>query len=143
AEQEFRRVFEALPNYPVAHQAYGVMCLVPQGRLEEAIGELTTALHLDPLALWVNAQLGFVYFLNRQYEQAVAQLLKTLELDECFCLAHLFLAAAYSQLGNPKGALAALEEAQKQGEQGTRILGWLTLVNAQLGRKAKVLAIVR
>ena len=70
-------------------------------------------------------------------------LLKTLELDECFYLAHLFLAAAYSQLGKLKEALAALEEAQKQGEQGTRILGWLALVNAQLGRKAKVLAIVR
>src|SRR5262249_12107847 len=32
AEREFRRVFEALPNYPIAHQAFGAMCLVPQGR---------------------------------------------------------------------------------------------------------------
>jgi serine/threonine-protein kinase len=143
AEQEFRRVFEALPNYPIAHQAYGVMCLVPQRRLDEAIGELKIALQLDPLALWVNAQLGFVYFLNRQYEQAVAQLRQTLELDERFYLAHLFLAAAYSQLGKLKEALAALEEAQRQGGEGTRVLGWLALVNARLGRKQKVLAIVQ
>ena len=142
AEQEFRRVFEALPNYPVAHQAYGVMCLVPQRRLDEAIEELKIALRLDPLALWSNAQLGFVYFLNRQYEQAAAQLLKTLQLDDCFYLAHVFIAAVYSQMGKPKEALAALEEAQRQGGEGTRALGWLALVNAQLGRKKKVLAIV-
>ena len=143
AEQEFRTVFEALPNYPVAHQAYGVMCLVPQGRFDEAIGELKTALQLDPLALWANAQLGFVYFLNRQYEQAVAQLLKTLELDDCFYLGHLFLAAAYSQLGKLRQALSALEEAHKQGGEGTRVLGWLGLVNAQIGRKTKALAIAQ
>ncbi len=143
AEQEFRRVFEALPSYPVAHQAYGVMCLVPQRRFEEAIGELKIALQLDPLALWVNAQLGFVYFLNRQYEAAVAQLLKTLELDDCFYLAYVFLGAVYSQLGKLKEALAALEEAQRQGGEGTRVLGWLALVNAQLGREKKVLTIVQ
>ena len=143
AEQEFRRVFEALPNYPVAHQAYGVMCLVPQRRFDEAIEQLKIALQLDPLALWGNAQLGFIYFLNRQYEQAVAQLLKTLELDDCFYLAHTFLGAVYSQLGKLKEALAALEEAQKQGGEGTRVLGWLALVNAQLGRKKKVLTIVQ
>ena len=143
AEQEFRRVFEALPNYPIAHQAYGAMCLVPQGRFDEAIDELEIALHLDPLALWVNAQLGFVHFLNRQYEQAVARLLKTLELDDCFYLAHLFLAAVYSQQGKLKEALAALEEAQQQGGEGTRVLGWLALVNARLGRKKKVLTITQ
>src|SRR5215469_6727086 len=132
AEEEFRTVFEALPNYPVAHQAYGAMCLVPQGRFDEAISELKTALQLDPLALWANAQLGFVYFLNRQYEQAVAQLLKTLELDDCFYLGHLFLAAAYSQLGKLREALTALEEAHKQGGEGTRVLGWLGLVDAQI-----------
>jgi len=143
AEQEFRRVFEALPSYPVAHQAYGVMCLVPQRRFDEAIGELKIALQFDPLALWGNAQLGFVYFLNRQYEAAVAQLLKTLELDDCFYLAYVFLGAVYSQLGKLKEALAALEEAHRQGGEGTRVLGWLALVNAQLGREKKVLTIVQ
>jgi TolB-like protein/Tfp pilus assembly protein PilF len=143
AEREFRQVFEELPNYPIAHQAYAVMCLVPQRRFDEAIDELELALHLDPLALWVNAQLGFVHYLNRQYEQAVARLLKTLELDDCFNLAYLFLAAVYSQQGKLNEALAALEEAQQRGGEGTRILGWLALVNAHLGRKKKVLTIAQ
>jgi TolB-like protein/tetratricopeptide (TPR) repeat protein len=141
AEQRFRRVFHQLPNYPGAHQAYGAMCLVPQGRFNEAIDELKVAQQLDPLALWVNAQLGFVYFLNRQYEQAVKQLLKTLELDDCFYLAHMFLAAVYAEQGKLKDALAALQEAREQGGDSSRVMGWLALVNARMGRKKKVLEI--
>src|SRR5262249_616625 len=82
AEGQFRRVFDALPGYAVAHQAYAVMCLVPQGRFDEAITELNIAKQVDPLAPWLNAQLGFVYYLSRRYEDAVAQLLSTIELDD-------------------------------------------------------------
>src|SRR5215831_7733071 len=93
AEEEFRRVFDALPGYAVAHQAYAVMCLVPQSRFDESIRELQAAKQLDPLAPWLNAQLGFVYYLSRRYDEAAAQLDSTIELDDCFFLAHTFLAA--------------------------------------------------
>jgi TolB-like protein/Tfp pilus assembly protein PilF len=137
AEQQFRHVFAVLPNYAVAHQAYATMCLVPQARFEEAIGELMIAKELDPLALWLNAQLGFVYFLNRQDEQATAQLKRTLELDDCFPLAHTFLAAVYSQQGRLEQALTALQQARKHAGEGSRVLGWLAYVNARLGRTKK------
>jgi len=133
AEEQFRQVFAVLPNYAVAHQAYATMCLVPQGRFDEAIGELMIAKQLDPLALWLNAQVGFVYFLNRQYEEAAAQLARTLELDDCFALAHTFLAAVDSQQGNLEQALTALQRAQTQGGDSSRVLGWLVYVNAHLG----------
>jgi TolB-like protein/Flp pilus assembly protein TadD len=141
AERQFRRVFDMLPNDAVTHQAYAAMCLVPQGRFAEAIGELTIATQLDPLALWVNAQLGFVYFLNRQYVEAAAQLQKTLELDDCFYLAQTFLAAVYSQQGKFEQALMALQEARKQAREGSRVLGWLAYVHGQRGRKKRALTI--
>ena len=43
AERQFHEVFDALPGYPIAHQAYGMMCLAPQGRLEETIAQLKLA----------------------------------------------------------------------------------------------------
>jgi adenylate cyclase len=137
AEERFRRVFDALPSYAVAHQAYAAMCLVPQGRFDEAISELNIAKRLDPLAPWLNAQLGFVYFLSRRYEQAVTQLQSTIELDDCFYLAHTFLAAVLSQQGKFEEALASLLKAQKHGPENSRVLGWLAYVNANLGRKKK------
>ena len=141
AEKQFRRVFDALPSYAIAHQAYAVMCLVPQGRFDEAISELKIAKQFDPLAPWLNAQLGFVYFLSRRYEDAVTQLHSTIELDDCFDLAYTFLAAVISQQGKFDEALAALLMAQKYAPESTRVLGWLAYINGRFGRKKKAVDI--
>jgi TolB-like protein/Flp pilus assembly protein TadD len=141
AEDRFRRVFDALPSYAVAHQAYAAMCLVPQARFDEAIGELNIARQLDPLAPWLNAQLGFVYFLSRRYKDAVTQLHSTIELDDCFFLAHTFLAAVFTQQGKFEEALPPLLKAQKHAPEDTRVLSWLAYVNAKLGRKKKAVNI--
>jgi len=142
AEERFRRVFAVLPNYAIAHQAYAVMCLFPQGRFDEAISELGIAKELDPLAPWVNAQLGYVYFLSRRYEDAATQLLSTLELDDCFYVAHTFLAAVFSQEGKLDQALSALLNAQKHAPDSARVVGWLAYVNARLDRKKEALGII-
>jgi TolB-like protein/Tfp pilus assembly protein PilF len=137
AEKQFRRVFDSLPGYAVAHQAYAAMCLVPQSRFDEAISELNIAKQMDPLAPWLNAQLGFVYYMSRRYEDAAAQLHSTIELDDCFFLAHTFLAAVFSQTGKLDEALSALLKAEKEAPQNTRVLGWIAYVNGRLGRKKK------
>jgi TolB-like protein len=137
AERQFHQVFDALPGYPIAHQAYGMMCLAPQGRLEEMINQLKLARELDPLALWVNAQLGIAYFFNRKYDEAVAQLKKTLELDGCFNVAHMFLGGVYAHQHRLEEALAALQTARLHGGDTSRILGWTAYVNGLMGRKRK------
>jgi len=141
AEEQFRRVLDALPSYAIAHQAYAVMCLVPKSRFDEAITELKIAKQLDPLAPWLNAQLGWVYFLNGSYEDAVTQLHSTIELDDCFYLAHTFLAAVASQQGKFNEALAALLTAQKHAPESTRVLGWLSYINGRFGRKKEAVNI--
>jgi tetratricopeptide (TPR) repeat protein len=137
AERQFHEVFDALPGYPIAHQAYGMMCLAPQGRLEEMIAQLKLARELDPLALWANAQLGIAHFFNRQYDEAVAQLKKTLELDGSFYVAHMFLGGAYAHQHRLEEALAALQTARLHGGDTSRILGWTAYVNGLMGRERK------
>jgi serine/threonine-protein kinase len=137
AERQFHQVFEALPSYPIAHQAYGMMCLAPQGRLEETITQLKLARELDPLALWVNAQLGIAYYFNRQYDEAVAQLKKTLELDSGFYAGHMILGSVYAHQQRLEEALAALQTARLHGGDTSRILGWTAYVNGLMGRKRK------
>jgi serine/threonine-protein kinase len=142
AERQFHQVFEALPSYPIAHQAYGMMCLAPQGRLEETITQLKLARELDPLALWVNAQLGIAYYFNRQYDEAVAQLKKTLELDSDFYAGHMFLGAVFAHQQRLEEALAAIQTARLHGGDTSRILGWTAYVNGLMGRKRKASNIV-
>ncbi len=67
------------------------------GRHEEAIEEINRALELDPLSLIINAVSGFVYYYAREYDRAIAQCQKTLEIDSTFNPAHVFIQWAYEQ----------------------------------------------
>jgi tetratricopeptide (TPR) repeat protein len=61
AEREYRRALELNPEYPSAHQRYGVF-LEKLGRFDAAIAELKRAQQLDPLSLIINSDLGFAYY---------------------------------------------------------------------------------
>ena len=98
AERDFRRGIELNPNYAEIHLHYAV-CLVRFGRGEEALAEIQRAVELEPLGLGANAYWGRILFYMRQYDRAIDQLRKTLELDQNFATAHEWLGDAYEQRG--------------------------------------------
>lgn len=108
-EREFKRAIELNPNYPVAHLWYS-QYLQWMGRLDEGKVEIQRALQLDPLSLPINANVGHRLYLERQYDQAIEQFRKTLEMDPSFRLVHVWLFSAYVQNGNYEQA--TLEEAR-------------------------------
>ena len=88
-----RRVnaLELNPSYAVAHQWYGEY-LAAVGRHEEAITAFQRAIDLDPLSLIIQATLGrHGYYFARRYDQAIAQLQKTLDMDDDFWVARFWL----------------------------------------------------
>jgi hypothetical protein len=46
---------------------------------------------LDPLSLLINGNLGILFFSARQYDQAIEQERKTLDLDANFIVPHWYL----------------------------------------------------
>ena len=96
SETEFRKAIELNPNYATAHQWYAEL-LLRLGRNEEAIAEIKVAQELDPLSLIINSMVGVAYMENRQYDRAIEQLQKTIEMDANFSRAHMFLAQAYER----------------------------------------------
>ena len=78
AIREFQRAIELNPNYAIAHQQYGNNTLAALGRFDDAIGEGKRAVELDPLSLVINTDLGSDYYYARRYDEAIAQLHKTL-----------------------------------------------------------------
>src|ERR1019366_4254923 len=98
AEKEYRRVLELNPNYSVAYDWYADL-LSELGRHEEAIAQNNRARELDPLSIYINRDLGRVLGRARQYDRAIEQYGRTLELDPNFRRAHYELAYMYLASG--------------------------------------------
>jgi TolB-like protein len=109
-EREFQRAIARNPDSAIAHMSYG-WTLANMGRLEESIAEMKRALELDSLSLNINWLLGVVFNFARQYDQAIEQYRKTIELDPNFFLPHTFLGLAYFQKSMYKEGIAELERA--------------------------------
>ena len=82
AEQEFRRAIELNPNSADAHCGYALICLIPTGRLDGALVEAKKALELDPVFVINNLAAAQVYFVRHNYDQAIEQYRKTLDLNQ-------------------------------------------------------------
>jgi DNA-binding winged helix-turn-helix (wHTH) protein/TolB-like protein/Tfp pilus assembly protein PilF len=98
AEQELKRALELNPNYATAHQWYAIY-LETQGRLDEAERHMRRALEIDPLSLAINADLGELLYFRRDYNGALEQCLKTLDMDPTFGFTHYYLEKIYTQKG--------------------------------------------
>jgi len=104
AEHSFRRGIELNPGNAELHRFYAEFCR-SQGRWDDAITELKSALELDPLSLAINKSLGVAYYWSKRYDQALEQLQKTLELDSEFADAHDSIADVYTRKGMYKEAI--------------------------------------
>src|SRR5271157_39253 len=110
AEEEFKRAIELDPGYATAHQWYAEF-LAAMGRPQEALAESMTARRLDPLSLIINAEVGYIYYYARKYDETIDACRKTLEMDTNFPPAHVFLSWAYVQKGLEKEAVEERERA--------------------------------
>jgi TolB-like protein/DNA-binding winged helix-turn-helix (wHTH) protein/Tfp pilus assembly protein PilF len=111
AEAGFRRAIELNPNYGPAHQWYGV-CLAGAGRLDEAVAEVKRAQQVDPLSLTITSVVGWMLYLDRDYDKAIAQEKIALEMDPNFALAHRYLGLAYEQKGMNTEAISEFQKAR-------------------------------
>lgn len=125
AETEFKRSLQLNPGYANAHHWYAHH-LLSSGRSCEALAESKRALELDPLSPIMNLHLGWHHFYSRQYDDALDQLAKTLELESNFGLAYWYRGLAYEQKHMFPEALQNMEKARK-------LLNGLTTVEANIG----------
>ena len=135
-EKEFRRAIESNPNYGPAHQFYGV-CLMSKGRLDEAMHQIRIAQETDPVALNLIAAGGWINFLGRQYDRAVVECNKALEMNSNFFVAHKYLALTYQQKGMHDEAIAEFQTAYRLSGGIPYLLAELGHAYAVAGRRAE------
>jgi len=140
AEAEFTRALRLNFGSASAHDWYGYY-LTAIGSKEGAFNELALARELDPLSNKINLVLGLSFVMARQYDKAIEQLKKTIEMDPDFWLGHLWIGWSYEQIGKRDQALEELSKAFKLGASpyATAYLGY---VQAVAGRTAEAEALV-
>jgi eukaryotic-like serine/threonine-protein kinase len=113
AEREMMRSIELNGASPGSRDVYAFYYLRPVGRIGEAVTEVQNALSLDPLSILFRVHLGFLYYLQRNFEHSVAQFRKVLEMNPQYYLAHAMMAPVYMQTGQFDEALECYAKARE------------------------------
>lgn len=109
AEKELRQALALNPNYAWARHLYAHW-LGTQGRFEEGLSEMRQAQELEPLSLYIHANLGMLLYYARRYDEAINQLEKTLEMDAGLDHARSLLGRAYLSKGMYDQGIAGFQQ---------------------------------
>lgn len=89
-ETEFQKAIALDPGYAQGIHWYALY-LAAAGRKEESIREIKLARAIDPKSLIINANVGWCYYLARDYDHAEDAERNTLQMDPSFVTAHEYL----------------------------------------------------
>jgi serine/threonine-protein kinase len=143
AEREFRMAISIDPGYATAHHWYAMSCLVPLGRLDEALEEMRIAQSLDPVSSIVARDLALIHAYGRDYEAALEQCDHTIELNPHFSPAYWALGIIQEQRQDLDEAIAAFQRAIDLSPNSPRMQAGLARTLALAGKKSLAVASVK
>ena len=136
AELEYKRAIELNPSYATAYQWYALY-LAGVGRVDEGLRMMERAQELDPLSLIINLNVARVQYFARDYDQAIEQCHRALEMYPDFALALRRLGQAYSQKLMYKEAIAVFQKAIASSENDSETMAALAHTYAVSGNRAE------
>jgi TolB-like protein/Tfp pilus assembly protein PilF len=131
-ESEFRRAAELAPGYAVAHYWYAEY-LMAMDRTGEAIGRVQYAWELDPLNSVINASMGMIRYLAQDYDGALVDLRRGLEIDPTHYVSHLRVGLVCLQKNLLDEAFDAMRQAVTHSGGGTEALAGLAQAHGVAG----------
>jgi serine/threonine protein kinase/Tfp pilus assembly protein PilF len=137
----FEQALAVNPSY-VGNHAFYPLYLSSLGRSEEAVAVAKRALDLDPASPSVSHVLAVQLYLSRQFDQALQQTHKTLEMDPHYAVAYAMLGQAYACQGCYREAVPDLEKYLELSRGGAPALGLLGHALARLGKRNEALRIL-
>jgi tetratricopeptide (TPR) repeat protein len=137
AEAEFTRAFELDTSQALAHLYYAWL-LALMNRRTEALIAIKRAQDADPLSPLVNSGAGWMYYLMREYDTAIAECQKCVEVDPTFLVGLYVMAMAYTRKGEYELAMPLIMRATDLSGRAPFYLGLLGQIYAETGRAAEV-----
>jgi eukaryotic-like serine/threonine-protein kinase len=133
AEEEFIRAIELSPNFSNAWDGYGFY-FKATGQSEASISACQRAQEIEPLSLFITLSLAWAYYFARQYDRAMEQGAKALDMDPNFGFAYWHRGMAYIQQKKFGDAINALRKAISLSGPATTFISYLGYANARLGK---------
>jgi serine/threonine-protein kinase len=143
AAREFLVAIGLDPAYATAHHWYAMSCLVPMGRLDDALEEMRLAQLLDPVSSIVARDLAMVHTYRREFDAALEQCDQTIELNPHFSPAYWTLGVIQEQRADLDEALAAFQRAIDLAPQSPRMHAGLARTLALSGKRKLAIAAQR
>jgi serine/threonine-protein kinase len=137
AEPEFLRAIDLSPRYPTAHHWYAMSCLVPLGRLDEALEQILLAQSLDPVSSIIAREVAVIHSYRRDFDAALEQCDQTIELNPHFAPAYLTLGLIQEQRKDFDESAAACRRAVDLAPQSPRMQAALARTLALSGKPDK------
>ena len=137
AERAFQQAARLAPGY-VSVKHWKTWLHFARDEFDAALTSIREAQQADPLAPIVNSHVGLALAYAGRAGQGVDQILRTLELDPDFALAHYHLGTVYSLSGGLDRAIDAFETADRKSA-GSLGLGRLGCAYASAGRRDEAL----
>jgi len=143
SEREFRLAIKLDPRYATAHHWFGISCLAPLGRLEEALQELLVAQALDPISPIIARDVAIIYYYQRDFDAALEQCDHTIGLNPYFSEAYWTLGLIQEQRKDFEEAAAAFQRAIQLSPNSPRMHAGLARIRAMSGGKKEAEEILR
>jgi tetratricopeptide (TPR) repeat protein len=129
AQRGFERAIELDPNSADSHAAYGRYLMEVGRRPREAIEHMRRAVELDPMSSGRRANLGWAYYYDRQYDEAIGMGREALEFGRDPIIMD-FRVLSYREKGMYEEAIA---EMRKQPRPAIALLSHLGNTYARAG----------
>jgi tetratricopeptide (TPR) repeat protein len=115
------------------------VALYRTGDAARAIDAFQTAIERDTDYLWPRYEMGLVYFNQKEYDSAEAQLTRAVGIDPDYTWAWHYLGRTYEAKGQPAKAVEALEKASVAGPSIEYNYIYLGRLHRKAGRDADAL----
>jgi serine/threonine protein kinase/tetratricopeptide (TPR) repeat protein len=138
AGRHFEQALAVNPSYVGNHPFYPLY-LSSLGRFEEAGAVATRALDLDPASPAVSHVLAVQLYLAREFDQAIQQCHKTLEMEPNYAVAYSMLGQAYASKELYREALPHLDKFSVLSRGDPASLALLGYAHARLGERNEAL----
>jgi len=141
-EKESKRAIALNPSYSYAHRIYAAL-LAAERRHGEAWEQINEAMRTDPLSLPNNAEVVRTLYYARDYDRAILQAQRAMQLDPAYYRTHFWLGRVYAQKHMYREAIAESETVFKATPESNLALTEMAYSLATGGRRAEARAILR